>query len=127
MRQFTQKISVKAPGRRLYDISQLVLNWANALELNTGLITLYIQHTSASLLINENYDSIVLVDMEAFLTALCQMGISFLFIQQRAQTRCPDMCVARSRKPVYRFPLSTVKLRLANGKVSFYLSIGMPP
>ena len=74
MRQFTQQISVKAHGRKLYDITPLVLNWANALGLNTGLLTLYIQHTSASLLINENYDSDVLVDMEAFFNHLVPDG-----------------------------------------------------
>jgi secondary thiamine-phosphate synthase enzyme len=70
MRQFTQQISVKAQGRKLYDITPQVLNWANSLGLQTGLLTLYIQHTSASLLINENYDTDVLVDMEAFFNRL---------------------------------------------------------
>ena len=46
MRQFTHQISVKAHGRKLYDITQLVLDWANTLRLNTGLLTLYIQHAS---------------------------------------------------------------------------------
>ena len=74
MRQFTQQISVKTHGRKLYDITPLVLSWANALGLNIGLLTLYIQHTSASLLINENYDSDVLVDMEAFFNRLVPDG-----------------------------------------------------
>jgi secondary thiamine-phosphate synthase enzyme len=74
MRQFTQQISVKAQGRKLYDITTQVLNWANQLGLTTGLLTLYIQHTSASLLINENYDSDVLVDMEAFFNRLVPDG-----------------------------------------------------
>jgi secondary thiamine-phosphate synthase enzyme len=79
MRQFTQQISVNAQGRKLYDITPQVLAWANALGLETGLLTLYIQHTSASLLINENYDSDVLVDMEAFFNRLVPDGDS-LFI-----------------------------------------------
>ena len=79
MRQFTQQFSVKAHGRKLYDITPQVLHWANALGLSTGLLTLYIQHTSASLLINENYDSDVLVDMEAFFNRLVLDGDS-LFI-----------------------------------------------
>jgi secondary thiamine-phosphate synthase enzyme len=79
VQQFTQQISVKAQGRRLYDITPQVLAWANNLEISTGLLTLYIQHTSASLLINENYDSDVLVDMEAFFNRLVPDGDS-LFI-----------------------------------------------
>jgi secondary thiamine-phosphate synthase enzyme len=79
MQQFTQQINVKAHGRKLYDITPQVLSWANSLGLQTGLLTLYIQHTSASLLINENYDSDVLVDMEAFFNRLVPDGDS-LFI-----------------------------------------------
>ena len=79
MRQYTQQISIKTQGRKLYDITPQVLNWANVLGLSTGLLTLYIQHTSASLLINENYDSDVLVDMEAFFNRLVPDGDS-LFI-----------------------------------------------
>jgi secondary thiamine-phosphate synthase enzyme len=79
MRQFKQQVSVKAHGRKLYDITPQVTQWMNALGLKTGLLTLYIQHTSASLLINENYDSDVLVDMEAFFNRLVPDGDS-LFI-----------------------------------------------
>lgn len=74
MKQFTQQLSVKAQGRRLYDITPQVLAWANGLGVSTGLLTLYIQHTSASLLINENYDSDVLIDMEAFFNRLVPDG-----------------------------------------------------
>ena len=74
MQQFMQQITVEAQGRRLYDITPQVLNWANQLGLQTGLLTLYIQHTSASLLINENYDSDVLVDMQAFFNRLVPDG-----------------------------------------------------
>ena len=74
MRQFTQQINVKAHGRKLYDITSQVLDWANSLGLSTGLLTLYIQHTSASLLINESYDSDVLIDMEAFFNRLVPDG-----------------------------------------------------
>ena len=79
MKQFTQQISLQAHGRKLYDITPQVLAWANQLDLSTGLLTLYIQHTSASLLINENYDGDVLVDMEAFFNRLVPDGDS-LFI-----------------------------------------------
>ena len=79
LQQYTHQISVKAQGRKLYDITSQVLSWANCLGVKTGLLTLYIQHTSASLLINENYDSDVLVDMEAFFNRLVPDGDS-LFI-----------------------------------------------
>jgi len=79
MQQKTHQITVNTHGRKLYDITPEVTEWARASGLRTGLLTLYIQHTSASLLINENYDHDVLVDMEAFFNRLVPDGDS-LFI-----------------------------------------------
>lgn len=74
MRQFTHQIIQNTKGRKLYDITSDVTSWAANQGLETGLLTLYIQHTSASLLINENDDSDVLVDMEAFFNRLIPDG-----------------------------------------------------
>ena len=111
MRQFTQQISVKAQGRKLYDITSQVLMWANQLGLQTGLLTLYIQHTSASLLINENYDSDVLVDMQAFFNRLVPDGDS-LFIHT---TEGPDDMPAHVRSALTQTSLS---VPLLDGKVA---------
>jgi secondary thiamine-phosphate synthase enzyme len=74
MQQRTHQISINTHGRKLYDITPEVVAWAKSSGLRTGLITLYIQHTSASLMINENYDRDVLVDMEAFFSRLVPDG-----------------------------------------------------
>jgi len=74
MQQHSYKISVKTNGRRLYDITPQVLTWARSSGFKTGLLTLYVQHTSASLLINENYDPDVLVDLESFFERLVPDG-----------------------------------------------------
>ncbi len=74
MHQHHHQIVIETRGRKLYDITPQVLDWAKRSGMQTGMITLYIQHTSASLLINENYDSDVLVDMEAFFNRLVPDG-----------------------------------------------------
>ena len=74
MQQKTHQITVSTHGRKLYDITPDVVSWAKASGIKTGMMTLYIQHTSASLLINENYDHDVLVDMEAFFSRLIPDG-----------------------------------------------------
>lgn len=74
MQQQQHQIAVNTQGRRLYDITPAVTQWVRKTGIQTGLLTLYIQHTSASLLINENYDSDVLVDMEAFFARLVPDG-----------------------------------------------------
>ena len=74
MQQLSRKISVKTNGRRLYDITSQVVAWAKNSGLKMGLLTIYVQHTSASILINENFDSDVLVDMESFFARLVPDG-----------------------------------------------------
>lgn len=111
MRQSTETLVVKAQGRRLYDITQQVLQWANAQGLQTGLLTLYIQHTSASLLINENYDRDVLVDMEAFFNRLVPDGDA-LFIHT---VEGPDDMPAHVRTALTQTSLS---IPLLEGKVA---------
>lgn len=111
MQQFTQQINVKAYGRRLYDITPQVVDWANQLDLQTGLLTLYIQHTSASLMINENYDSDVLVDMQAFFNRLVPDGDK-LFIHT---VEGPDDMPAHVRTALTQMNLS---IPILNGKVA---------
>jgi secondary thiamine-phosphate synthase enzyme len=74
MQQKSHQIIINTNKRKIYDITPEVLNWVSQLGFTTGLLTLYIQHTSASLLINENYDSDVLVDMQAFFNRLVPDG-----------------------------------------------------
>lgn len=74
MQQHNYQLVINTHGRQFYDITQEVRQWAKSCQLHTGLLTLYIQHTSASLLINENYDNDVLVDMEAFFNRLVPDG-----------------------------------------------------
>ena len=111
MKQFSKQIGIPAHGRKLYDITPQVLAWANALGFSAGLLTLYIQHTSASLLINENYDADVLVDMEAFFNRLVPDGDS-LFIHT---TEGADDMPAHIRSALTQTSLS---IPIINSKVA---------
>lgn len=111
MKQFTHQFSVSTQGRRLYDITGDVLSWANQLGIKTGLCTLYIQHTSASLLINENYDSDVLVDMERFFARLIPDGDP-LFIHT---VEGPDDMPAHIRSALTQ---TTLSIPMIEGKLA---------
>ena len=74
MRQLTSQLNVPTRGRRIYDITTEVVGWAREAGISTGMLTLYIQHTSASLLINENYDPDVIADLERFFARLVPDG-----------------------------------------------------
>lgn len=74
MRQLNTTITLKTRGRGIYDITSQITTWARSVGMSTGLLTVYIQHTSASLLINENYDRDVLTDLETFFARLVPDG-----------------------------------------------------
>lgn len=111
MQQFTETLMISAQGRKLYDITNQVTDWAKQQSIQTGLLTLYIQHTSASLLINENYDRDVLVDMEAFFNRLVPDGDS-LFIHT---VEGPDDMPAHVRTALTQTSLS---IPMVNGSVA---------
>ncbi len=55
---------VDTPGRGLHDITAAVADAVGAAGVHTGLCHVFLQHTSASLLIQENADPDVLVDLD---------------------------------------------------------------
>jgi len=63
MKQFTRLLEIKTKGKGLYEISDKVVAWVREKELKTGLLTAFIQHTSASLTIQENADPDVIADL----------------------------------------------------------------
>jgi secondary thiamine-phosphate synthase enzyme len=66
MRQVKDQLLVATDGQRLYEITERVRSWVAAQNIRQGLLTLYLHHTSASLLIQENADPDVLHDLNAF-------------------------------------------------------------
>jgi secondary thiamine-phosphate synthase enzyme len=65
-----QKISVNVSGQGLYDFTAQVESAVRAARLREGLCTVFVQHTSASLIIQENADPAVRRDLEQWLNRL---------------------------------------------------------
>ena len=74
MKQCFDEIALHTKGRGLYDVTSKIIDWIDKQEIQDGLLTLLIQHTSASLLVNENYDSDVQTDLESFFSRLVKDG-----------------------------------------------------
>jgi secondary thiamine-phosphate synthase enzyme len=64
--QFTHRLQVATRGKGLYDITREVAGWLGGQSVRTGLLTLFIQHTSASLTVQENADPDVVYDLNRF-------------------------------------------------------------
>lgn len=54
MRQSTTTLEVSTTGRSLIEITREVVRWAADQQLDTGMLTVFCRHTSASLFIQEN-------------------------------------------------------------------------
>ena len=74
MKQTEFRFSVSTKGRGIYAISNKVERWVQNQNIRSGLLTLFIPHTSASLLIQENADPDVLKDLDRFFNRLVPDG-----------------------------------------------------
>ncbi len=70
MIQTRGRLSFRAPRQGLVEITSEIATWLAGQTVRDGLLTLFLRHTSASLMIQENADPDVQRDLEAFLAKL---------------------------------------------------------
>lgn len=70
LRQFSHRLQVPTRGKGLYEITGEIARWLSACPAHEGLLTVFVQHTSASLTIQENADPDVVYDLNAFFNRL---------------------------------------------------------
>ncbi|CAH2807674.1 MAG: UPF0047 protein YjbQ [uncultured Caballeronia sp.] len=66
MKQALYHLSVPIHTRGLHEITSDIENWIDLQDIQTGLLTVFLRHTSASLLIQENADPDIRTDLEQF-------------------------------------------------------------
>jgi secondary thiamine-phosphate synthase enzyme len=66
MSQHTHQIFIPTQGKGLYPFTRPVTAWVRSTGVSAGLLTVFIQHTSASLVIQENADPDVVLDLRDF-------------------------------------------------------------
>ncbi len=74
MRQLSTELTVATRGRGLHEVSDRLRAWVAESGIREGLLTVFIRHTSASLLVQENADPEVQRDLERFLARLAPDG-----------------------------------------------------
>lgn len=74
IRQFVDEIIVETTGRGFYELTDEISAINRRAKFRTGLATLHLQHTSASLVIQENADPEVRRDFERFFARLVPDG-----------------------------------------------------
>jgi secondary thiamine-phosphate synthase enzyme len=76
MRQEFFNLQLDTNGQKLYEFTSQANKWLNNNDFNNGIINISIQHTSASLIIQENADPDVQTDLINFFNKLVPMDNS---------------------------------------------------
>ena len=76
MKQDFFNLKIKTNGQKLYKFTDQTVNWIKENNLNNGIINLSIQHTSASLIVQENADPDVQSDLINYFNKLVPMDNS---------------------------------------------------
>jgi secondary thiamine-phosphate synthase enzyme len=92
MAQRQQLLQVKTRGKSLSNITRQVQDAVVQSGIRMGLCSLFLRHTSASLIVQENADPDVLADLETFLAQLIPEGANY-----RHSTEGPDDMPAHIR------------------------------
>ena len=73
MKQEFFNLEIKTSGQKLYEFTDQTDNWIKKNNFNNGIVNLSIQHTSASLIVQENADPDVQTDLINYFDKLAPM------------------------------------------------------
>ena len=66
-------LEIITSGQKLYEFTDKTIEWINKLKSTNGILNLSIQHTSASLIVQENADPDVQIDLIDYFNKLVPM------------------------------------------------------
>lgn len=66
----SHRLLVRTRGKGLFEITDKIASWLTDQGIRSGLLTVFVQHTSASLTIQENADPDVIHDLNVFFNRL---------------------------------------------------------
>ena len=73
MKQEFFNLEIKTNGQKLYEFTEQTIEWIKQNKFNNGILNLSIQHTSASLIVQENADPDVQTDLINYFDKLAPM------------------------------------------------------
>ena len=111
LRQSTTTLAFETHGRGLVEITRPVAEFASESGFQDGLLTLFVRHTSASLLVQENADPAVRADLERFFARLVPDGDPLF----KHRDEGPDDMPAHARAALTAVQLS---IPLAGGRLA---------
>jgi secondary thiamine-phosphate synthase enzyme len=111
MRVHQERLTVSTPGAGIHDITAEVARVVGDSGVTTGLVTVFVQHTSASLIIQENASPDVRTDLSAWMSELAPESRRW-----RHDEEGPDDMPAHARAAITRtsetIPITAGRLAL---------------
>jgi secondary thiamine-phosphate synthase enzyme len=106
-----ERLAIETPGRGLFNVSRELEAIARRSGIVTGLCVVFVTHTSASLVIQENADPAVLSDLESWLSELAPETRRW-----QHDDEGPDDMPAHARSAVTR---TSETIPIAAGRLAF--------
>ena len=78
LKQSVHKLEISTRGQGLYEFTSSLSEWLSQQKIETGLLTVFCRHTSASLLIQENADPTVRVDIKNYFDRLAPESAAYI-------------------------------------------------
>jgi secondary thiamine-phosphate synthase enzyme len=110
MKSESRILKVETPGRGLVNVTDPVREIVTTASVTTGLVSVFVRHTSASLVIQENADPAVLRDLERWIAKLAPEDSA----AYEHDDEGPDDMPAHLRSAITR---SSETLPIADGKL----------
>ena len=101
MEQYIETISLATKGQGLYEITSRISEWLSKQKIKKGLLTIFLQHTSCSLIIQENADPDVKKDLKKFFDQIAPESNNYIH-----QSEGPDDMPAHIKSSLMQTHLS---------------------
>ena len=101
MEQYIKTISLATKGQGLYEITSKISEWLSKQKIKKGLLTIFLQHTSCSLIIQENADPDVKKDLKKFFDQIAPESNNY-----NHQSEGPDDMPAHTKSSLMQTHLS---------------------
>lgn len=109
---FHQELKFSTTGRNTYNISQQIEQAVTKSGIASGVVHIFIQHTSASLILCENADPTVRTDLETFMRKLVPDGAAMFKHQDEGPDDMPAHVRTILTQNALTLPLQKGRLKL---------------
>ena len=116
-----ERLTIETKPREIKEITREVAGWAARQGIARGLLTIFIPHTSASLLVQENYSPAVRQDLAAFLARLAPEEPGLYRHNDEGPDDMPAHLKSTLTQVQLTIPVSEGKIRLGTWQGIFLL------